>query len=529
MRLVGNPDGLEESLEEVMQLSPYDLSAHQQYGILTAACAPLSLVTGGPGTGKTSIVRSLVRLLVHRKIDPERIAIAAPTGKAANRLAESLQDTLRPSDHEIDRRIADRLDTTSTLHRLLGYSAKWDDFYYHENRPLPYEYVIVDEASMIDLSLMDRLVSAVADDASLCLLGDADQLPAVESGAVFRDLVPDREQTEVPWRECASNPLEKQVPDEPDPLARQAVRLLENFRVKGEGIGPVNLVKVAEVINDGGESLRFVSDPSEDPFSVTVRSNFTELTHQGVEMLDVRGIRDPSSDTGAEGGPLRRWYERWFIDEIYEGIKDDPPVPRYTYRLGTDGSSPEESLDALFEAYNRAQLLSVTRKSARGVRDVNRIMHRFHRREYGFYGSGSTRRFLPGEPVIMTQNDYERQLFNGEQGLVLRVDKLSFDDPVPMAVFPGLEGYRAYHLGPLRSRLEHAFALTVHKSQGSEYGCVGVLLPEYDVPLMTRELLYTAVTRARESVVFFGNTESLRAGAKARDLRNSGLVERLQA
>jgi exodeoxyribonuclease V alpha subunit len=128
----------------------------------------------------------------------------------------------------------------------------------------------------------------------------------------------------------------------------------------------------------------------------------------------------------------------------------------------------------------------------------------------------------------MTQNDYERQLFNGEQGLVLPVDRSSFDEPVPMAVFPGLEGYRAYHLGPLRSRLKHAFALTVHKSQGSEYGCVGVLLPEYEVPLMTRELLYTAVTRARDSVVFFGNSESLRAGAQARDERNSGLVSRLR-
>jgi len=473
-------------------------------------------------------VRSLVRLLVHRGIDPNRIAIAAPTGKAANRLAESLQETLRPDEASLDNRIAEHLDDTSTLHRLLGYSAEWDDFYYHENRPLPYKHVIVDEASMIDLSLMDRLVSAVAEDASLCLLGDADQLPAVESGAVFRDLVPDGEHKKVPWRECVRHPLKEFGSDDPDPLARQAVCLRENFRVKGEGIGPVNLVKVAEAINKGGESLRFETESTEDPFSVTVRSDYENLRYEGVEMLDVQGIRDPSSNPGSEGGPLRSWYERWFIDEIYEDFEGIEPVPRRTVRLDKDGEAGGGSLDELFEAYNRAQLLSVTRRNSRGVRDVNGILHRYHRRHYKFFGSSSGRRFLPGEPVIMTQNDYERQLFNGEQGLVLPVDRSSFDEPVPMAVFPGLEGYRAYHLGPLRSRLKHAFALTVHKSQGSEYGCVGVLLPEYEVPLMTRELLYTAVTRARDSVVFFGNSESLRAGAQARDERNSGLVSRLR-
>src|SRR5690554_2307346 len=213
------------------------LNHEQQYALLSAVFRPFTVISGGPGTGKTSIVVSVLRLLARLGVEPGDVALAAPTGKAAHRLGDAVHghlQALQPIEDDVDARLLRELAGASTLHRLLGYSPGRNDYYYHENNRLPQRVVIVDEASMIDLFLMERLLSAVEPTARLILLGDADQLPSVDAGAVFRDLVPARVQQRSEWLDL----VEAKVAPEPvkgvhtlasrqpgEAMARHAVRL----------------------------------------------------------------------------------------------------------------------------------------------------------------------------------------------------------------------------------------------------------------------------------------------------------------
>ncbi len=529
-------DQLADGLEQIQSRSSFELTPTQNYAVLTALCTPLSVVTGGPGTGKTFIVIALLRLLNELNVSPDDIAIGAPTGKAANRLGETIKEVLDPDDHPADRTIAENLMYPSTLHRLLGYSEKREDFYYHRHRPLPYRYVVIDEASMIDLTLMEQLFSATAEGSSLCLLGDADQLPAVESGAVFRDLVPNLINTNVPWRDLAVSPYESESHAE-EPLSRQSVRLKKNFRVSTGGAEAENLLSVSDEIKRGGEGLVFVkpTEGSEGQVGIRIRKSIDSLSFSGVEQLEPRSRtsrRDeaPHRFSASEFEDiLRYWYDRWYgKDPKDAGDGATSTVGTvYSFRDGAPHGC-RETLDEIFRRYNRAQLLSITRRRRLGSREVNRFLHRYHRKKFERSGSDDSRAFEPGEPVLMNRNDYDRNVFNGDRGIVLNVRQERIGSVTPMAVFPGVRDYRAFSLGPLRSRLSHAFSLTVHKSQGSEFGTVGIILPGRNVPLLTRELLYTGVTRAREAVTFFGSRDILKLGASDRDDRNSGLLEKLR-
>ncbi len=529
---------LRSALEATLRESSLRLTPEQQYGVLTAVCTPLSVITGGPGTGKTSLVMSILRLLIGLDVEADRIALAAPTGKAANRLAESISGGLDPSGSSIDNALIETMNEPRTLHRLLGYSPNRRDFYFDETRPLPHRYIIVDEASMVDLSLMERLFAAAGDEASIALIGDVDQLPAVDSGAVFRDLVPAEITTEVPWRTLTEPPLEEQVSKPGEPLAQQSVRLTENFRVRGGDPAAGNLLGVAGSLNRDDPELTFgrsTGDPASEPATIFLRNSFDELRFSGVEMLATDERPKPEADRSpdVDGESFTRFLESWY-DRAYafagsSSPDREPGVDIMTEFFFRDGRPEgcEGRLEDLFALYNKHQLLTGTRRTPVGSEFINRYLHGHHRERTAGAGRASDPRFAVGEPVIMTHNDYDRRLFNGEQGVVLPVRRDSSGAVRPMAVFPGRERYRAFPLGSLGSSLNHAFALTVHKSQGSEYDVVAFILPRRDVPLMTRELLYTGVTRARRSVVFYGSRSRLRSAARKRDLRNSGLLERI--
>jgi exodeoxyribonuclease V alpha subunit len=248
----------------------------------------LTAISGGPGTGKTSVVVSILRVLARLGVDLESVALAAPTGKAAKRMEESVQKGLLaiPNRSEVDEEILECLPEARTLHRLLGYSPKMGGFRHHENNPLANEIVIIDEASMIDLGLMDRLLRAVPMDARLILLGDADQLPSVDAGAVFRDLLPPKEG----------------VPDD-DPRRDASVVLSESYRMDLSDSAGRNILKVAAKINAGqAESLFDPNAPQDE--TITERPSVDELTFHGAELL-------------AEGNKTQKkntFLERWFTD-----------------------------------------------------------------------------------------------------------------------------------------------------------------------------------------------------------------------
>jgi exodeoxyribonuclease V alpha subunit len=208
-------------------------------------------------------------------------------------------------------------------------------------------------------------------------------------------------------------------------------------------------------------------------------------------------------------------------DESFDGLCSG------SYAFGEGGFSPDAAarLDRLFAHYGRSRVLSLTRVHAAGSEKLNAAFHRRLSRRLG--SSDESWDFVAGEPVMMLRNDYERGLFNGDQGVVVWVRRSGQGRAELMAVFPGREGYRPFFLGALRHRLEHAFAMTVHKSQGSEFEHVALVLPAEDMPLLTREVVYTGLTRASESVLVVGSLGLFEAAASRGLKRYSGVAEKL--
>jgi exodeoxyribonuclease V alpha subunit len=418
-----------------------------------------TVITGGPGTGKTTIVLALVRALVRLGLAPESVALAAPTGKAANRLDEALRQGLARLPGE-----ALPLPAAETLHRRLGYSPHAGAFQFGPHNRLPHRAVIVDEGSMIDLFLMERLAGAVADDALLVVLGDADQLPSVEAGAVFRDLAP------------------------------LGLALTRSFRMDPTRAAGRRIFEVAQAVKRG------------EPPRLEARERAAALAFDGAELV-------PDGERAA-------LLERWYAERIC-ALPDFSALCEGEYRLGDEGFAAADAarLDVLARHQQSFRLLCLTRARPTGVEAANAWLHRRHH--------AGPAPFAAGEPILMLRNDYERGLFNGDQGLVVRVRE-SGHAPRLMAAFPVAGRWAAWDLPSLRDTVELAYALTVHKAQGSEYDDVALLLPDAPIPLLSRELLYTALSRSRRALIICGSPSVLAAGVTRPLGRLSGVAARLR-
>ncbi|MCA9525464.1 MAG: exodeoxyribonuclease V subunit alpha [Myxococcales bacterium] len=467
---------------------PVQLSDEQEEAVRASIRRSLALVSGGPGTGKTSIVVAMLRTLVRLGVKPEQIALAAPTGKAAWRMGEAIQGALgaiaRPGS--ADERLMAATPVPSTLHRLLGYSPTADRFEHDAENPLAARVIVVDEGSMVDVFLMERLLAAARPSARLVILGDADQLPSVAAGAVFRDALA--------------------VAD------AASVSLTYSYRMRADDPAGRQVLLVARRVRLG--DARLFEDAEDGTPLVQIRPRPAALEGVGVELLPV------------ERGGLRAFLEHWYPTRVRRPA-DLQRAVQQTWRADPEGIAPEQvpELARLFGHLERARVLCVTRGFEAGTRRVNAWLHEATAREAGQPASVT---FLVGEPVMMLHNDHDRQLFNGDQGLVLFVE--DDDGRRRMAVFPRAGGgFRAFPLDALGSRLELAYALTVHKAQGSEYDEVALLLPDEDLPLLSRELLYTAITRSRRSVMIVGAEPVLQAGVRRAVVRHSGLADRIRA
>jgi exodeoxyribonuclease V alpha subunit len=462
---------------------PPALTDEQKAAVREALTAPLARITGGPGTGKTTIVVALLRALAWTGVPIESIAIAAPTGKAAQRLTEAIAAGLARAARDIaEAALAASPPAPQTLHRLLGWSPSSGRFARHENDPLPHRVVVVDEASMIDLATMDRLVRALRPEARLVLLGDADQLPSVEAGAVFRDL-------------CAG---------------LGATRLTMNLRVASDPSAR-RIVDAARAVNAGAAGPKLAA-------AVTVRRTVGELAFEGVEHLAA-----PWTEVG------EALLERWWSERVVS-LDDFARRAARVHRLrdGVFDDDDRAAIDALLAHHARARLLCATRVRgfATGAESLNDWMLARMR------GGVRPRRWrtvelAAGAPVVFERNDYERRLFNGDQGLVVRVDAGDERGSARlMAVFPRRDGYAAFPADALPD-LAPAFAMTVHKAQGSEVDHAALVLPETDMPLLTRELVYTAITRARRSVLVAADADLLARAVSRSVERYCGIAERL--
>jgi exodeoxyribonuclease V alpha subunit len=473
------------------------MMSDEQCSVVSASArSGLTVISGGPGTGKTSIIVAIMRLMVRLGVDPSKIALTAPTGKAAYRMGECVSESLSRIEErdDVDRALLDAHLEPSTIHRLLGYSPDSGRFRHHRNNPLPAKLVIVDEGSMLDVTLMERLTNAIAPGARLILLGDANQLPSVAAGSVFRDLVPSAR-------------------DGIGPLAEASMRLEVNHRMNSDDASGRSILLAAQSINDGDSNLLGSVDEANAPIVVR-RSSTDEMAFAGVEFL----AADPR-----ELGPF---LDRWYADRV-RGGKEVAELIKHEY-VERDGRFDEadcERLRVLFAHAAKSRILCVTRVFETGAERINA---RLHSRAAETAGVTAERiPFVVGEPLIVLRNDYERGLFNGDNGIMLWVRRGS-GAQVRMAVFPRGDKFVAFRFAALREFVELSYAMTVHKAQGSEFDSIAIVLPEKPVAVLTRELIYTAVSRSRTSVAIVGDESVLSNAIDTRVERFSGLAERLK-
>lgn len=461
--------------------APVLLSEEQRQAVRRAVHAPFTLLTGGPGTGKTSIVVAILRAALRLGFAPAEIALAAPTGKAAQRMGESIRGTLAriASPSAGDRQLLENLPEPQTLHRLLAFLPFRQTFRHHRNNPLPQRLVIVDESSMVGLELMDGLTGALDPAARLVLLGDAEQLPSVEAGAVFRDLV-------------------EALPD-------ATLRLTHSYRMDAANPDGRSVLLAAQALRAGDAAAL------DAPGALATRTALDDLQGRGAEHAEVD---DPS---------LRAFLQHYLDQEILQQPGFREAAERiYPHDGDTWAAGDEAALEALFRAHEHAKILCPLRETPglRSVAGLNQWLHHLAGRE----AAGALDRDLAvyaGEPVMVTLNDYRRSLFNGDQGLVVKARQ---EDGVHQAVaFRTSTGFRLLPYRPLQPQLELAWALTVHKAQGSEFDRVILVLPPADSPLLTREVLYTALTRARTGATILGAREALDMGLRQTSLRFTGL------
>jgi exodeoxyribonuclease V alpha subunit len=455
-------------------------SGHADWQKLAAALAlrrRLVVVSGGPGTGKTTTVVNLLACLLTQQ-PQARIALAAPTGKAAARMSEALRERAAHLPAALRERLPVQ---ATTVHRLLG--AHPGGFRHDSARPLAIDVLVVDEASMLDLALARRLLDAVPDSARLVLLGDKDQLAAVESGAVFAELSADP--TLGP--ECIAalaalcglpaGAIVPAAPVEPSPLHDSVVWLSHNFRFGADSA----IGRAAEHIRHGR--------------SAELLARLRESADPSVQWLDDGGTT-PSAATLQW---LLHGYAPYF-EALRRGVGDVASVTR---------------------AFERFRVLCALREGPRGVVAINHWLSEQARAALGG-GSLSTSPWYPGRPVMVLRNDPLLKLFNGDIGIALPGDNGELQ--VHFADASG--AFRALPVLRLPAH-ETAYAMTVHKAQGSEFDELMVLLPAQRSRVLTRELLYTALTRARQRIVLAAGAAVVAAAVESPTERQSGLLARL--
>lgn len=463
----------------------------QRLACAAALRSRLGLITGGPGTGKTYVAARLLALAVATAADPAgpRIALAAPTGKAAARLRQSIEAALDDVDTRLGGALPPlrtRLPQAVTLHSLLGARPETRRLRHHAGNPLDVDLLLVDEASMIHLTMMADLLDALPETATLVLLGDRDQLASVEAGAVLGDLCADavrgryRPATVRALREatgCAV-PAAYQDPEGPE-LAQQVVMLRQTRRFGG-AIG-----RLAEAVNRGDAPA-------------------------------ARAALD-------EADPALRWIARGdagAVAALAAGQSGAPGFELYLERLRA-GPRPDESDDAwigaVLDALDAFRVLCAVRAGPLGVVEVNHAVERALAAR-GLIEPGAE--WYVGRPVLVTRNDPALGVFNGDVGVVLR-DR----DGAMRACFAAASGPRRVGVARLPP-VETAYAMTVHKAQGSEFVHAALVVSGS----ATRELVYTGLTRARATLTLVtADPESVDAAVERVTRRGSGLAARLGA
>ena len=450
-------------------LSALDITEEEKkISIMNALSKKISFISGGPGTGKTSLAVNIILLYIKKKLlkdERPSIALCAPTGKAAAHLKKSVEGALlKIKENDKIKNLFDKeLNYVplkgETVQKLIGAKIGSISAKFNKNEPLPHGLIIADETSMFDLSLMKKLFSALSPSASIVFLGDKDQLASVQAGSVFGDI-------------CSIAKKETgEKSDNAECLSKSITVLKKSFRFDPDkGIG-----KISKAVNESDVKAVWDAFSSDDNIRF-IENN--ELSFQG----------------------FRKRLKEIIESEIIRYSKDFP------YIFPVENAKPEELLSRM----KNIQILSALRKGPGGFGEINAIVEEIFSLAGNIYH---------GMPVMAVENDYDMKIFNGDTGIICRDDRLN-------AYFPGDDALRKINPYLLKS-YEKSFCMTVHKSQGSEFENVIFVLPNEDSRVLTKELIYTALTRAKKNITVIGSKEILNAGILRKTERSSGLSSRL--
>jgi exodeoxyribonuclease V alpha subunit len=474
----------------VLRLFPEPEDALQRAAAACTTLRGLSVIAGGPGTGKTTTVARAVALIfeeaasLHPPGPPPLVALCAPTGKAAARLQQAVHEQAATLEVSATVRAQLKALRSSTIHRLLGARGGIGavGFRHGPRNRLAHDLVIVDETSMVSLSLMTRLLEAVRSDARVVLVGDPDQLAAVEAGAVLRDIVgPADSGTRFA---AGMRAIVTRVTGDDQLWAAGAEPAVSAPRWFGDGVVTLkrghrfgsDIASLADAIRRGdGDATLAVLEQAQGAISWLADDG------EGSALLQARAV------------------------EAYGAVANAARV----------GDGP-----AALAALGRFRLLCAHRRGPYGLALWTATVERWL--------GDAIEEFEPaighyvGEPLLITENDHELRLHNGDAGVVI-----SGGEGEPATAIFERDG-QLVSLAPSRlTAVESLFAMTIHKSQGSQFDVVAVILPEADSPILTRELFYTAVTRAQRELILVGSEDSVRAAVARPVARATGLQERL--
>ncbi len=456
----------------------------QRVAAETALRKRFCVISGGPGTGKTTTVAKILALLVAQSLSVRdgglaaagagalpRIHLAAPTGKAAARLQAAIIAQKQRLKNQLSEKALNRIpETAATLHRLLGPIPHSPYFRHHRKNPLNADAVVVDEASMVDLALMAKLVEALPHRARLILLGDKDQLASVEAGAVLGDICDsENQQAHSGIRSGESG------------IAACLVQLRKSYRFDPKG----GIARVSQAVNAGA----------------------------GKAALNI---------LQSEESPEIRWHPLPDAHHLAAALRAELIQGYQAYLQALD--QPQ----TLFSLFDRFRILCALRQGPYGVAQINAHAEAILKAKGLIAPQGE---WYAGRPVLITENAYSLQLFNGDVGIALPDPKATHSDPLRAQAlrvcFPAAGGTVRY-IHPLRLPAhETVYAMTVHKSQGSEFDRVVLILPDGDARVLTRELIYTGITRAVYHTRIWGNETVFCRAVARRIQRSSGLRDAL--
>ncbi len=472
---------LSEGLKRVFPPDKTDEVNWQKIAAIAAVLQPFTVISGGPGTGKTTTVVRILALLLEQLKKDERweIGLAAPTGKAAARLKRSIED--QRQDLKTASSIIEQIpDETFTLHRLLGARLHSDSFKYNEENKLPCDLIVVDEVSMADQRLMNNLLKAMKSSARLILLGDKDQLASVEAGSVLGDICGQAENCFSASFRTALKKLhvtlpEKHITKNPSALTDSIILLERNFRFEKNG----GIARLTSAIKKG----------EADEVSALLKNE----KNLNIDLKSVKSFEE-------------FWVKfKPFITDYFKTVRQGKPIR------------------VLAEKLQQFIILCAHRRGPFGVNAINDAMEDRLRKEGIIFGTGE---WYEGRPVIIRSNNYQLRLRNGDIGICQKDENDEW-----AVVFPVLDetdeiNVRKVHPGRL-PQFDPAYALTIHQSQGSEYENVMLILPNKLSKILTRELLYTAVSRTRKAISIFAEEEIIKKTVSEKLARNSGLQELL--